>query len=371
LSAASATIFSVGGAMAKVVEKGVEVLSRPGLGTPEPALASRLVGDPSAITQELRTSLARETSRVSDALLMGLEELITSELNKLFGDQPKSFNRARIKKLANSVAAPGAAGLERTMDALEQIGDWDSVSKKTNRAEFAQTLREQASDFRKAKSFLVHQAKCVNAFLNFWDQSEEVKNSKYQSILEKSIKRREDFQSWASTLSKAWEDSGGIDSSKNNKMYVSYWSRFIEAVNSEREDNYSWQLISTIKDESLGANHLELFLKYLNNASLSNRNTPAFKSLSQSSMKVEAGVISIRTLLNVDSSKLNLVKENLAFLCSQQDSLQSKELEIHEELSDGAPTLVVSFASPKELTAFRRTVDLVNKLIKEAVSALN
>ena len=357
--------------MAKVVDKGIEVLSGPASSTPEAALPSRWIGDPSAITQELKDSLARETSRVSDALMLGLEELITAELHKLFGEQPKSLNRARIKKLANSVAAPGAAGLERTIDALEQIGDWDSVRKETTKADFAEILRQQASDFRKAKSFLVHQAKCVNAFLNFWDQEDEVKNSKYQSTLEKSIKRHEDFELWASTLSKAWEDSGGIDSSKNNKMYISYWSRFIDAVSSEREDNYSWQLIRTIKDESLGADHLELFLKYLNSAPLSNRNTPAFKLPSQSSMKVEAGVISIRTVLNLDPSQLNLVKENLAFLCSQQGSLQSRELEIHEELADGVPTLVVSFASPKELTMFRRTVDLVNKLIKEATSALN
>lgn len=357
--------------MARVIDEGVEVVSRPSSATPETSLVPRWVGDPSGVAQGLGNVLARETSRVSDALMLGLEDLITAELTKIFGEQPKLLNRARLKKLANSVAAPGTAGLERTIEALELVGDWEQIRKNATREEVAESLRALASDFRKAKSFLVHQAKCVNAFLKFWDQGEAVKKSKYQEILEKSIKRQEDFTSWAATLSKAWEDAGGIDSSKNNKMYMNYWSKFIEAMNAEREDSYSWQLIRTIQDEALEASHIELFLKHLSNASLSNRNASAFKSPSQSSMKVEAGVISIRTVLNVEPSRVNLVKENLAFLCSQQASLQSRELEIHEEITDSASVLIVSFTSPKELTVFRRTVDLVNKLIKEAATTLN
>lgn len=357
--------------MARVIDNGVEAVSRPDSLAPEPSFAPRWVGSPAGVAQGLGNALARETSRVSDALMMGLEELIAAELTTVFGEPPKLLNRARLKKLANSVAAPGSAGLERTIEALEHVGDWEKIRRATTRKEVAQSLRASASDFRKAKSFLVHQAKCVNAFLKFWDLGEALKNSKLRSTLERSIKLQDDFSTWAFTLSKAWEEAGGIDSSKNNKMYMNYWSKFIEAMSAQREDSYSWQLIRTIQDDALDASHVELFLKHLSDASLANRNAPAFKSLSQSSMKVEAGVISIRTVLNVEPSRLNLVKENLAFLCSQQNTLQSRELEIHEEIADGIPVLIVSFASPKELTVFRRTVDLVNRLIKEASVTLN
>jgi len=333
---------------------------------PELAEEFTWIGTPAELVSNLETLLARETSKVSDALFLSLQEFITLEVSNWFGENPKALTRSVLKKLTNSVATSGASGYERTLEAFSVITSWaDSMTLKSAKAA-SLSIRDSATDFRKAKSYLAHQAKCVNAFLKYWQQEVKEDLAKENPILTKSVKSREDFRNWARSLSEAWVKAGGVNSSKNNAMYQACWNRFIEAVDSGRDDNYSLELIQAINRNYLEEHHQEFFIKHLSNISLVNRNTTAFKTPAQSSMEIEGGIISINSILNLDKKAMNAVKENLAFLCSQESILQQRKLEISVVEMDGTFQLVVSFNAPKELTVFRRTVDLVNKLLKEA-----
>ena len=357
--------------MAKVLDRGGVTVADAAQQAATDVLPSfRWTGEPSRVVENLESALARETTRVSDALLLSLQEFITSEIESWFGQVPKSLNRTALKKLTNSVASTGTSGNERTIEALSVISSWSDIKGKNSAKSASESIRESAADFRKAKSFLAHQAKCINAFIKYWQQEEKSLTPKEKAFLDQTIKSREDFRLWAKSLSDSWLRAGGVDSSKNNKMYQSYWSKFVESIDSERDDNYSLELIRVIERDYLEDSHKNSFLKHLNNVSLVNRNTVAFKAPSQSSMKVESGVISISTSLNINSASLNTVKENLALLCAQESVLQSRKLEISEEVGGEVPAIIVSFNAPKELTVYRRTVDLVNKLVKEAYREL-
>ncbi len=356
--------------MSKVlVGKGVSTETAQGV----PSIAHapfRWTGQASQVVADLGTLLTRETSKVNDALTLSLQELISSEIQELFGGTPKSFNRSGLKKLTNSIAATGSGGIERTAEALSEISTYEKFVSNITTQQAVDRLRNSAADFRKAKTFLAHQAKFVNAFLRFWNDHADSLSKKEKVSLDKDISTREEFYLWSEELLRSWERLGGVGSTRNNKMYQAYWNKFIQAIDSERDDNYSIELIKTIEREYLDKEHSEIFIKHLSNVSTVNRNSIAFKAPAQSSMKVEGGVISISTSLNMSADSLNILKENLAFLCAQETVLQSRKLEISEEIRGGVATLIVSFTAPKELTVFRRTVDLVNKLIKEAQKEL-
>ena len=114
---------------------------------------------------------------------MAVQEFIDQKLNEWFADSTVTSDKALMKKLANSVATPGSSGELRTLDALSSIPRWDSLNKSLSKDDAVRILRDETSDFRKAKSFLANQSKCINAFPKFFLEEEDKLNNEAVHVI--------------------------------------------------------------------------------------------------------------------------------------------------------------------------------------------
>ena len=328
----------------------------------KPLLEYSLPSEPAELDMHLARLLAKETTRVSDAITLAIQEQVTSSIKTWFGSTPKNLEKSLLKKIANSVASPGLSGEDRTEDALREIAGWENTAPRITPKKAAIALRAQSADYRKAKSFLAHQAKCVNALLKFFRDTEEGLSKNEKEILSRKINNNEEFNKWAETLGNAWIRIGTIDS-KNKKMYQSFWRRFIFLAHQGREDSYSLELTRMLQ-EYMNEPHYEVFIQSLSNATLINRNVSIIKPALQNTWKVEGDFIAIYANIGADDEKLLQMQKDLVFLFSQDQLLRKLNLEVSITINAG-PTLVVRFATPKELTSIRRAIDGINSKIKQ------
>lgn len=328
----------------------------------QPQLEYSLPTEPAELEMELARLLSKETTKVSEAISLAIQEQVISSINTWFENTPKNLDKSLVKKIANSVASPGSSGEDRTEDALKEISGWESTTPRITPKKAAFVLRSESADYRKAKSFLAHQAKCVNALLKFFRDTEEGLTKHEREILSKSIRTIEEFNKWAETLGNAWIRIGTIDS-KNKKMYQTFWRRFTFLAHQDREDAYSLEL-TRILQEYMTESHYEVFIQSLGKATLLNRNVTTIKPALQNTWKIEGDFIAIYANVGANESKLLQMQKDLVFLFSQDQLLRKLNLEVSITNTAG-PTLVVRFATPKELTRSRRAIDGINSKIKQ------
>ena len=114
----------------------------------------------------------------------------------------------------------------------------------------------------------------------------------------------------------------------------------------------------------MNESHYEVFIQSLSNATLINRNVSIIKPALQNTWKVEGDFIAIYANIGADDEKLLQMQKDLVFLFSQDQLLRKLNLEVSITINAG-PTLVVRFATPKELTSIRRAIDGINSKIKQ------
>ena len=312
----------------------------------------------------LKTLLGSETRIVSDAITIAIEDSLSQTLNGWLGDTNVSTDRALLRKLANSVSSLGSHGVDRTREALDSIARWDPLENKLTKDQALQILRDESADYRKAKSYLANQAKCVIAFPKFFLEFEEELNHEERIVLEGKVETAAEFRAWVTTLGQAWGRTGRIKDSKNHKLYLAQWHLFTNTVINEGTKAYSVVLIGEVERTLKGDVHKECFIRSLGRSSTSNRNLVNPRaSLKTSLMKEEGDYIAINSQIDASASKLNEMKEDLVFMFSQDPLLKKFSIEV--SLGDlVSSSLIVRFIPPKEHTTYRRAIDAINKHIK-------
>jgi hypothetical protein len=317
------------------------------------------------LASTLKNSLAKSTNSVSTAVTLAVQEFVNAKLNTWFADSAITSDKGLMKKLANTVSTPGASGEQRTLEALGSIPRWESLSSSLTREDAARILRDETNDFRKAKSYLANQAKCINAFPKFFLEEDHKLERDEKAILEGKVESSSELRAWSATLGAAWVRAGGIKEAKNHKLYQSYWNNFIHVVITRGIDSYTTELIAEVDRFLAREDQKENFYQNLGLATTANRNVVNPKPLLHSTLKVDGTQIAIYVEVKAASAKILQMKDDLVFLCAQDSLLQRLSIEV--SLPDNSlPQLVVRFTSPKELTSYRRAIDSINSNIKRA-----
>ena len=320
--------------------------------------------DPTELANTLKSSLSKSTNIVNTAVTLAVQDFIASKLTTWFADSDITSDKGLMKKLANTVSTPGASGEQRTLEALTSIPRWETRSTTLTIEDAARILRDETNDFRKAKSYLANQAKCINAFPKFFLEEGKKLTREEKAILQGKVESNSELKAWAATLGEAWVRIGGIKEAKNHKLYKSNWTFYINSIVSKGVDSYTTELISEV-DRFLGREDLkENFYQNMGTAATSNRNVANPKPFIQSTLKVDGSQIAIYVDVNASAEKLVQMKDDLIFLCAQDGLLQKIGVEV--SIPDtNLSQLIVRFASPKELINYRRALDAINSNIKK------
>lgn len=316
------------------------------------------------LANTLKSSLSKSTNIVNTAVTLAVQDFIANKLTNWFADFDITSDKALMKKIANTVSTPGASGEQRTLEALNSIPRWDARSTTLSIEDAARILREETNDFRKAKSFLANQAKCINAFPKFFIEEGENLNKEEKAILEGKVESNSELKAWAATLGEAWVRTGGIKEAKNHKLYQSNWTNYINSIVSKGVDSYTTELISEVDRFLMREDQKENFYRNLGLATTSNRNIANPKPFIQSTLMVDGSQIAIYVDVNASADKLSQMKDDLVFLCAQDALLQKVGVGVSIP-ENNLSQLIVRFASPKELTNYRRALDAINLNIKK------
>ena len=317
----------------------------------------------------LKTQLGSETRLVSDAITIAIEDSLSQILSAWLGEFNSRTDLTHLRKLANSVSSLGTVGIDRTREALEEIARWDSSDHKLSKEQALQILRDETADYRKAKSFLANQAKCVIAFPKFFLEHESDFSKEERVVLEGKVESAAEYKAWVTTLGQAWVRAARIKDAKNHKLYLSQWHLFTLTVITDGSNAYSTVLVGEVDRILKGNNHKESFIRSLGKSSTATRNVVNPRMALKSSLKVEGDHIAVHAQIDSTSDKLNQIKEDVIFMCAQDSLLKKLSLEV--SIDEGAAsTLIVRFIPPKEHTNYRRAIDAINKHIKASYQSM-
>ncbi len=344
-------------------------VAAPTSSTSNPANTYDLPTNPVELAGFLKTQLGSETRLVSDAITIAIEDSLSQTLNAWLGEVNSSTDLSYLRKLANSVSSLGLVGIDRTREALDGIARWDSIEHKISKDQALQILRDETADYRKAKSFLANQAKCVIAFPKFFLEHESEFSDEERVVLEGKIESVAEFKSWVTTLGQAWVRAARIKDAKNHKLYLSQWHLFTLTVITDGPNAYSTVLVGEVERILQGNGHKESFIRSLGRSSTANRNVVNPRMALKSSLKVEGDHIAVHAQIDSSSEKLNQIKEDLIFMCAQDSLLKKLSLEVSIE-EGSTSTLIVRFIPPKEHTNYRRAIDAINKHIKTSYQSM-
>jgi LPS O-antigen subunit length determinant protein (WzzB/FepE family) len=115
----------------------------------------------------------------------------------------------------------------------------------------------------------------------------------------------------------------------------------------------------------LNESHYDVFIQSLSKANLINRNVGVIKPALQNTLIAADDFIAIHATIAASDEKLLQMQQDLVFLFSQDQLLRKLNIEVSVTNTPG-PTLVIRFATPKELTSTRRAIDGINSKIKRA-----
>ena len=325
-------------------------------------LVYELPTNPVELASKLKNLLASETTNVSNALTLALQDRLAETLTSWFGSKTSFYDLALTKKLANSVASSGESGKARTNEALDLITGWNTLPSGLTKVKAVQILKNETADFRTARSYLTNQAKFINAFLKFYLENNDKFSKNESPILERSVESNSEFRAWSIALSDAWKRNGKITEKKNHKMYQSHWLRFTEILISKGINDYSLELTRNVQNYLENESDKQFFVQNLSKATTMNRNVGVAKPSLQTTLKSEGDRTAIHAVVEAAHEKIQQMQADFIFLSAQDKLLQKLSLEV--SISDDQ--LVVRFTSPKDLTNNRRAIDAINKNIKQA-----
>jgi len=328
----------------------------------EEELVYELPTSPVELASKLKNLLASETTNVSNALILALQEHLTDTLKTWFSTTTSFYEMNLIKKLTNSVASSGESGTERTIEVLDLITEWTDLPSGLTKDKAVVILKNETADFRTARSYLTNQAKFINAFLKFYLENNDKLTKSESQILDGTVESNSEFRAWSMALSEAWMSNGKITEKKNHKMYQAHWLRFTETLITKGINDYSLELIMNVQNYLESEKDKQLFVQNLSKATTMNRNVGIAKPPLQSTLKSEGDRTAIHAVVEAAHEKIQQMQADFIFLSAQDKLLQKLSLEV--SISDDQ--LVVRFTSPKDLTNNRRAIDAINKYIKQA-----
>ena len=200
----------------------------------------RFPSDEENLVAFLGENMDIDTSLVLGGLDRVIEEIVITKLNPLLVKMKKDLNEKSQKKLINSLSATGTPGIERTSNVLSEI--FDSALAKGSNSELTTSLREEVDEYRKAKTYVYNQNKCINSFLNLVTPADPESNPGVGTLL---LKTPEDVEKWAHDLIKLWKKSNVINSEKSLGTYQNVFKKF--ASNSIPEFTYGEFLVIELR----------------------------------------------------------------------------------------------------------------------------
>jgi hypothetical protein len=317
------------------------------------------------LISHLEGALGRETSRVSEAVSIAIDTLARIYLGKELETAPQNFDKAAIRRLTNALMGTGESGEARTLEALSSIRGLEGRMEECQK--ISTSLRVEVADFRKAKSYLAHQAKCINAFLKFCNKLKTPLSDRERQAIARDISTADEFRAWSSDVSKLWASKGGLASSKNNRMYQNYWETFTNIALDGRDDAYSLKLMNDLMQTYLPSEKFEVVLQNISKASLASRNQSKYKKFFTSKLKLEKGLVTISSPLTEKVQDTFHLREDLVFLLAQNASLAKIDIEV-TLFDQPSPELVISFSPPKEMSVNRLAIDAINQALRDVLA---
>jgi WhiB family redox-sensing transcriptional regulator len=175
------------------------------------------------LVAHLFENIETDTNLVLGGLDSSIEELAQNILTPLATQYKKDLAETPLKKLINSLSATGVIGVQRTEGALNEI--FNGALRKEILSGLASELRSAVDEFRKGKSYVYNQNKCVNSFLNLTLHSD---GKTYKDPLVRQLKTLESVFDWSEDLINLWKKSKIIQSENSLSTYQNVFKNFIK-----------------------------------------------------------------------------------------------------------------------------------------------
>ena len=319
----------------------------------------------------LHTMMEAETGAADRAVNAALESVVLKEFESWFEVRPRELDQAMLKKVRNSASSAGAQGDKRTLEALLSMNIWPPRKKMISVEDAAQEIRTATQELRRAKTYLVHQAKCIRSVISFI--GDDMPESK-QRALRLEIDSLAGFQKWGEEVWLIWREKSSMDM-KNRLMVSNFWMVFIESFSQGDQillSKYGEILRSKVKEYLSPDEYASIFERaLLSNLDVmspnSNSEKSDFANLDQTfqvDTKISGQIVSIIFRMNTwTEAMINKSKIGLTFELSGDPSFEGLDLAVTS--SQGLhPELRVSMNKPKK-------PEVLEDLAKKAIAYLS
>ena len=295
-----------------------------------------------------------ESTKAGEYIRSEMAGLLKATILSWFELPPPELDRTLMKKIVNSVLAAGNAGLERTIDALDELR-FQGVPLTSPRTPMgaAVELREVVRDFRAAKNWLFNQSKCVNSIIKV-PQFFGSRNPNWQELAGREVSGFQDWLKWQEDLYGLWEQKTKVDE-RLRGSYKNNWSifqvTFDDTLMNGQYRLYLQQQINQIIHPSEIEGYIEQAMDEMAESMLNPKKITGSYELQ---INVEGSEVFFYIMLNerfAKPGKLNSVKSDLIYQLSSLIEKASTKLAISEMATD-FPTLCLRMRKPSKKTDF-------------------
>ncbi len=295
-----------------------------------------------------------ESTKAGEYIRSEMAGLLKATILSWFELPPPELDRTLMKKIVNSVLAAGNAGLERTIDALEELR-FQGVPLTSPRTPMgaAVELREVVRDFRAAKNWLFNQSKCVNSIIKV-PQFFGSRNPNWQELAGREVSGILDWSKWQEDLYGLWEQKTKVDE-RLRGSYKNNWGifqvTFDDTLMNGQYRLYLQQQIDQIIHPSEIEGYIEQAMDHMAESMLNPKKITGSYELQ---INVEGSEVFFYIMLNerfAKPGKLNSVKSDLIYQLSSLIEKASTKLAISEMATD-FPTLCLRMRKPSKKTDF-------------------
>jgi hypothetical protein len=309
-----------------------------------------------ALVKYLESVNQYESSKAGEYIKAEMAGPLKFAIYSWFKSPPLELDRAVLRKISNSVLAAGAAGLDRTVEALRLLPLEENllVSPRTPQ-DAAGELRELLRHFRGAKNWLFNQSKCVNSILKT-PQFPEGKTS-WEQLAARDVCNKldtKDWQSWQEDLFKLWFSTTKV-TERLRGSYRNNWQWFQGSFDQSMMNGQYRHILRHFIDQIIHADDLEAYNKEFQQDQVESfLQEQRLSGKSEVEIKIEGSEVFFYLMLHErfnQAEKLNSIKSNLIYEISSQVGQESRRLAISEIASD-RPTLCVRMEKPKKKEDF-------------------
>ena len=178
---------------------------------------------PNKLVTHLFENIEDDTALVLGGLDGAFEDLIQNRLNPIAYRYKVDLSEKPFRKLINSLSATGIPGVQRTENALVEI--FSTSLSGPELLEVVSNLRTDVDEFRKGKTYVYNQNKCVNSFLNLVTGPI---TPQIKAAMTRELKSLDAVEEWSEELINIWKKSKVIQSEKSLGTYQNVFRNFIK-----------------------------------------------------------------------------------------------------------------------------------------------